>query len=204
MQTNPLNLLLPLFPLLLYDKPMPHSLLYNSIILKSYDVGEADRFLVLLTKERGRLSARARAVRKLTSKLGGSLLPFNHVTIGLHEGKAGFLVTSAQMMSYRARRGVTETKSFLNAQQGVELLLTLLHDEEPLPEIFELTLEFLNDCTPNPILPFTVNILRSLGLLPTNADLPKSESELNSLCNEIISDHSNTSPKVSKIASLIN
>ena len=182
---------------------MPHALLYNSIILKAYDVGEADRFLILLTKERGRLSARAKAVRKLTSKLGGSLLPYNHVTIGLHEGKAGFIVTSAQKLP---SPDLTETKSFLNTQQGIELLISLLHDDKPLPELFDLTLEFLQKCPepePEPVLPFTINVLRSLGLLPTDADLPQSESELNALCNEIISEHANTAPKASKIASLI-
>ncbi|MBU1911666.1 recombination protein O N-terminal domain-containing protein, partial [Patescibacteria group bacterium] len=48
---------------------MPHSQTYNSIILKAYDVGEADRFLILFTREKGRMTARARAVRKLKSKL---------------------------------------------------------------------------------------------------------------------------------------
>ncbi|MDP7247191.1 MAG: recombination protein O N-terminal domain-containing protein [Candidatus Peribacteraceae bacterium] len=182
---------------------MPHSKLYDSIILKAHDVGEADRFLILLTRERGRLSARAKAVRKLTSKLGGSLLPYNHVTIGLHEGKAGFIVTSAQKLP---SPDLTETKPFLNAQQGVELLISLLHDDEPLPEIFDLTLEFLRRCSkpePESVLDFTVNVLRSLGLLPSDNELPQSESELNALCNEIISEHSNIPPKASKIASLI-
>ena len=123
------------------------------------------------------------------------------MTIGLHEGKAGCIVTSAQKLP---SPDLTDTKAFLNAQQGVELLLTLLHDEEPLPEIFDLTLEFLNQCPKTePVLPFTVNVLRSLGLLPANVDLPQSESELNALCNEIIAEHGNTAQRASQIASLI-
>ena len=58
---------------------MAHSESVEAVVLKTYDVGEADRFCIVLTKERGRIAARARGVRKLTSKMGGSLLPLHHV-----------------------------------------------------------------------------------------------------------------------------
>ena len=59
---------------------MPQSQTYEALILQSHDVGEADRFLILFTRERGRLAARARAVRKPKSKMGGSLLPLKLAT----------------------------------------------------------------------------------------------------------------------------
>ena len=152
---------------------MPHSHTYEAIVLKTYDVGEADRFCVLLTRERGRLAVRARAVRKLNSRMGSSILPLRHISVDLHEGKAGILVTGVKPLQ-------TETRSqdigyFFLVQQGVDLLLGLLHDEEPASDLFDTTLELLAAETPDPnarhpILPFTIRVLSLLGLLPATPE----------------------------------
>lgn len=145
---------------------MAHSWTYEAIVLKAYDVGEADRFLMIFTRERGRLAVRARGVRKPRSRMGGSLLPLQHVSISLTEGSAGFLVTSAQRKTEICAPGIA---SFMYAQQGVEFLLSLLHEDEPLPEVFDLTLDFLarcNDAPPGPVLSFTIKLLSLLGNLP--------------------------------------
>ena len=99
---------------------MSHSSTYDSIILKTYDVGDADRFCILLTHERGRLAARARGVRKLTSRMGGSLLPLKRVSVDLHEGKSGFLITAAHNAKMLPSKGV---RAYLAAQHAIELLL---------------------------------------------------------------------------------
>ena len=138
----------------------------EAIVLKTHDVGEADRFCILFTKERGKLAARARSVRKPGSKMGGTVLPMSHVSLQIVEGSAGYLITDAKRMSDLDERGIG---SFLNAQQGIELLLTTLHDEEPLPELYRSTLKFLEACTTSKthtVLPFTLTLLQISGLLP--------------------------------------
>ena len=57
----------------------------EAIILRTIDIGDADRFCILFTKEAGRKGARARGVRKTMSRLGGLLLPFRHLRIDLAE-----------------------------------------------------------------------------------------------------------------------
>jgi len=198
---------------------MPHSYTYEAIVLKAYDVGEADRFLVLFTRERGRLSARARAVRKMKSRLGGSLLPFQHITVGLTEGSAGMIVTSAQCKS---ETEMSSTNAFLFTEQGIEILLSLLHEEEPLPEIFDLTLEFLEKCQTeerDPVLPFIIKLLTIMGLSPDGSteeeklcikqclrgewSVPTDtvKRRLQILCTSIISDQTSKEFKVAAIAS---
>ncbi len=145
---------------------MAHSQTYEAIVLKTYDIGEADRLLILLTRERGRVSAKAKAVRKLQSRMGGHLLPFQHVLISLVEGRAGLTVTSVQRKTQIHIQPITP---FLHMEQGIEILLSLLHEEESLPDVFELTLAFLQCCQKNeynPVLPFTLKLLSLLGLLP--------------------------------------
>ena len=149
---------------------MAYSRTYETIILKAYDVGEADRFLILFTRERGRLTARARGVRKPGSRMGGHVLPFQLSSITLVEGHAGLLVVAAQRTSPPVR---SEIVQFLHAEEGIEILTTLLHDEEPLPEIFDCTQRFLGMCqeeSSDPVLPFTIAILHRSGLLPDMRD----------------------------------
>ena len=145
---------------------MSHSHTLEAIILKTYDVGDADRFCILLTRERGRLAARARGVRKLTSRMGGSLLPLQRVTVELREGSAGFLITSVQHRDGEKMHG--QLQQFLVAQEAVESLLHLLHDEEPVEDVFELTAALLDSSSQKPvsILPFKLRLLECLGILP--------------------------------------
>lgn len=139
---------------------------FEAIVLKSYDVGEADRFLVLLTRELGRITARATGVRRLKSRMGGSMLPFQHLMLVCREQGAQRTVTSALVRSPRSHRH--PMKAFLLEMQVSELLLALLHDEDPLPEIFDLTLAFLAlpDRADRHVLSFSLRLLHLLGVLP--------------------------------------
>ena len=137
----------------------------EAIVLQVHDVGEADRFCILLTREHGRLAARARAVRKPKSRMGGSLLPLHCSTVELHEGATGFLITGVHNSS---KQTPTTIQSFMHAMQGIELILKLIEDGEEVPEVFDLTKEFLEHCRPNHslVLPFTIRLLSLLGLAP--------------------------------------
>lgn len=138
----------------------------ESIVLKTHDVGEADRFCILFTKELGKIAARARSVRKPGSRIGGTVLPTSHCSLQVVEGSAGFLITDAKRISEHYDQPLG---SFLNVQQGMELLLSVLHDEEPMPELFDATLAFFDLCAnskTHTVAPFTLKLLSLLGLLP--------------------------------------
>ena len=138
--------------------------------MKSYDIGEADRFLILLTREEGRLAARAPGVRRLKSRMGGSLLSLEHLSVEIREHGEGWIVAGAHPLPPRHPR--LPFQDFLLATQAMELLLGLLHDEEPLPEIFDLTLEFLRlpAHAPHHVLTFTLRLFSLLGVLPEAHD----------------------------------
>jgi len=147
---------------------MARSQWYEAIVLKTHDVGEADRFCILFTRECGRLAARARAVRKLWSRMGAQVLPLHRVRVELTELSSGaFLVTGAVRCG--SEWHVPTFKAFALAEQGIELLLALLHDGEPLPELFALTEEFLICCREADqriLLPYTIKLLHLLGHFP--------------------------------------
>lgn len=51
----------------------------DGIVLRTQKLGEADRIITVLTRERGRLRLVAKGVRRTTSKFGARLEPFAHV-----------------------------------------------------------------------------------------------------------------------------
>lgn len=59
----------------------------QGIVLRGYPFGEADRVVVLLSPNNGKLRTVAKGVRKTTSRFGGRLEPFTHVDLVLYEGR---------------------------------------------------------------------------------------------------------------------
>lgn len=59
----------------------------QGIVLRSYPFGEADRVVVLLSPNRGKLRTVAKGVRKTKSRFGGRLEPFTHVDLIVYEGR---------------------------------------------------------------------------------------------------------------------
>ncbi|MGA7270130.1 MAG: recombination protein O N-terminal domain-containing protein, partial [Acidimicrobiia bacterium] len=55
----------------------------QGIVLRGYPFGDADRVVVLLSPNNGKLRTVAKGVRKTTSRFGGRLEPFTHVDLVL-------------------------------------------------------------------------------------------------------------------------
>lgn len=72
----------------------------TGIILKQSPVGEYDRHISLLTKERGKLSAFARGARRPGSRLAAATNPFAFGKFKLYEGKNSFTLTEADIQNY--------------------------------------------------------------------------------------------------------
>jgi len=65
------------------------------IVVKRTNFSEGDRILTIFTERFGKVKAIARGVRKIKSKLAGSLEPFILLDLQLHEGKTFYTVTGA-------------------------------------------------------------------------------------------------------------
>jgi DNA repair protein RecO (recombination protein O) len=59
----------------------------QGIVLRGYPFGDADRVVVLLSPNNGKLRTVAKGVRKTSSRFGGRLEPFTHVDLVLYEGR---------------------------------------------------------------------------------------------------------------------
>lgn len=70
----------------------------QGIILKKIDIGEADAFITIYTKEYGKMRARAQGVKKEDAKLKGHLEPLHASMIGFVPARMGLRLTYASMM----------------------------------------------------------------------------------------------------------
>ncbi|MCI0543366.1 MAG: DNA repair protein RecO [Actinobacteria bacterium] len=59
----------------------------QGIVLRSYPFGDADRVVVILSPNHGKLRTVAKGIRKTKSRFGGRLEPFTHVDLVLYEGR---------------------------------------------------------------------------------------------------------------------
>lgn len=73
------------------------------IVLRTHKLGEADRIITLLTRERGVVRAAARGIRKTTSRFGARLEPFMHVDLQMGEGKSLDFITQVVTINAFAR-----------------------------------------------------------------------------------------------------
>ncbi|MDP4000373.1 MAG: DNA repair protein RecO [bacterium] len=73
----------------------------KGVVLRTINVGEADRILEIFTDDRGKLRAVARGVRKIRSKLAGHLEPFTYVDLLLAKGKGDLpVIAGAKALSH--------------------------------------------------------------------------------------------------------
>ena len=79
---------------------MPEFICVTGMILKQTPIGEYDRRICLLTKERGKISAFARGARRPGNRLAAATNPFSFGTFKLYEGRDSYTVSEADIQNY--------------------------------------------------------------------------------------------------------
>ena len=150
----------------------------ESVVLRSFAFGEADRVLHVYTASSGRVGVVAKGVRRTKSRFGGRLEPFSHVELSIHRGRGELgTVTGASLVrshdrirsdGYRIQVGLV----------GLEAMLRLFTEEERNDRAFlALTrfLDALDERDPQPgrrpaldplVLSFQLKLLWLSGFLP--------------------------------------
>ncbi len=70
----------------------------QGIVLRSFPFGEADKVIVLLSPNHGKLRTVAKGIRKTKSRFGGRLETFSHVDLVLYEGRNLDTITQVEMI----------------------------------------------------------------------------------------------------------
>jgi DNA repair protein RecO (recombination protein O) len=145
----------------------------EAVVLRSIRYGEADRVLHLYTRERGRVGALAKGVRKVRSRFGGRLEPLFRVSLVLHEGK-GELCTVTSASTVNAHATLRDRHDALQrATQACDAVLRLFDSEEPNTAAYNLLCHELMLLDTDPAaatraqaLGFRLKLLLAAGFLP--------------------------------------
>jgi DNA repair protein RecO (recombination protein O) len=115
----------------------------RGIILRRRAYGEADRILTILTPGMGKLTAIAKGVRRLSSKLGGHLELFYVVDWVLAEGRTWYVVSGAEVVE--SHQDISQSLDRVEqASYLARLVDRLAQEEQPQPKMYSLLLEAIN------------------------------------------------------------
>jgi DNA repair protein RecO (recombination protein O) len=115
----------------------------SSILIRQRDLGEADRIVILYTRERGKLSAVAKGVKRPRSKLAGGLQLFSHARVQLAAGRSLEVVTQVHPITalYHLRE---DMRRYTHASYAAEVLDAFTDEGSSDPPLFDLLLGTLS------------------------------------------------------------
>ena len=106
-------------------------LMTDGLILRNYDtVAEADRFIAILTRDKGILRATARGARKVTSRSGAATQPLCYANLSLIPARDKYIIEDAKPIEvfFPLRQDV---ERLALAQYFCELALSLCPSDAP-------------------------------------------------------------------------
>ncbi len=95
----------------------------EALVIGSMRYRDADRIVTLYTRERGRVSAIAKGVRRTKSKVGGRLEPYTLVQISLHSGHGLYTICGVETL--RTFQAVRD--ELFRMDEGARLLGAVRH-----------------------------------------------------------------------------
>lgn len=142
----------------------------DGFVLRGRNLGEADRIFTLFTRERGKLDAVAKGVRRTKSHFAGKLEFLTEASLMLHAGRSLDVITSATIVHSEWER-LVEPGAFAAANVVAELIDAFCEPDLAQPEIYELLAgavrALANAAQPRALLTrFELRLLDLLGILP--------------------------------------
>lgn len=141
-------------------------------MLRARPLGEADRVFTLLTRERGKVDAVAKGIRRPRSSMAGRLEPLAEVRVALHKGRSLDVITEARtILSHWT--GLCRPDALATASLFAETVDLFCEPDLALPEIYALLAGAIAaaaaSATPASLVPrFQLRLLHELGLAPAD------------------------------------
>ena len=102
----------------------------QGVVLRTQKLGEADRIITLLTRERGKVRVAAKGVRRTKSRFGARLEPAMHVDLQCYEGRSLDSVTQAETLAPWGDQLVRRYESWTSACAVLETADRLTEERE--------------------------------------------------------------------------
>lgn len=168
----------------------------EGLILKSYNLGDADKIIVLLTQNEGLVRGVAKGAKRLKSRFGGSLEPFSIIDIVYFQKEERELVSIRQIELVKSYFEKASNPEFLQKFAYLtELLIEFTPPSDPNERLYRMakvcleTAANLPDNLESIALYFELWILRLGGYLPDWQKCDVCKKQLNANANLQINFH---------------
>lgn len=110
----------------------------KAVVLRNYDLGEADRIIVMMTENHGKVRAVAKGVRKTFSKFGARLEPLSHIDVLLSTSRKDLDIVSQVDLVSSARGLYTDLDRLTRGLAMLEAVDQLGMDREPTVHLYKM------------------------------------------------------------------
>jgi len=137
--------------------------------LKSLKYRDSDKIFTLLSKEKGKISAIGRGVRKISSRRNGNLDTLNLISVNIHEDRLGFKSIEEVKTIESFKNLKKDFERSLKAYYLIELVHKSIEEGEPVQDVFNLLVKCLKALDKNNysgdlyISYFEINFMKLLG-----------------------------------------
>lgn len=143
------------------------------IVLKSYDLAEADRIVVLYSRDLGIIRGVAKGVKRLKSRFGSALEPFSVVNLEFFEKEDRELVSIQKAELVRSAFLAASSPLYLAVYSHIaELLAEFAPPRDPNETLYRMTRACLEVNLDNIVLAEAVRLYFDLWLLKLGGYLP--------------------------------
>jgi DNA repair protein RecO (recombination protein O) len=145
----------------------------ESLVLKSYNLAEADKIVVLLTHDHGVVRGVAKGAKRLKSKFGSGLEPFSVVQSAYFQKDAVELVAIERIDLIRSSFAAASDPHFLEKFAYLaDLLIAISPPHDPSETLYRMAKACLQTASDDPLSLLSVGVYFEIWLLRIGGYLP--------------------------------
>ena len=141
----------------------------RGVVLRTYKLGEADRIVVIMTQDHGKVRAVAKGIRKTKSKIGARLEVLSHVDVLMYKGKELDIVNQVELIESSAplHADLDRLTQGLSMLEAVDMIAD---DRQPAPHLYRMLVGALKalaqQASPLVLAAFYWKLLAAEGVCP--------------------------------------
>lgn len=159
----------------------------EAVVLRSYDLADADRIVVFFTRNEGVVRAVAKGAKRLKSRFGAGLEPFTEINVSYHEKEGRELVSLRHVEIRRSHFALaSRIETIGNLAYMTDLIMAFSPPHEPNEKLFRMLIACLEameseestDALQRVLLYFEVWSLKIAGFFPEMRSCAECERKL--------------------------
>lgn len=145
----------------------------ESLVLKTYNLGDADKIVVLMTHEHGIVRGVAKGAKRLKSRFGSGLEPFSVVNAEYFQKDSQELVSIQKMEIVQSNFAAASVPDFLQKFSYLsDILIALLPPHDPNPTLYRMAKACIETAVLRPDAIQSLGVYFEIWLLRLSGYLP--------------------------------